>query len=222
MEVLFLDNHILVVAKPQNMPMNGENGFIENVKAYLSEKGQKATYLEPVFPMDTLAGGLMLFALTSKAKERLEQQLLETDLQVKYFTVVVGENKNKNDLVTFYTHINKQTNLLEHIPQLNQDAIKLQVKYNTLQREQQIALLQCVPSCAHSQEIRFALQAVNMPIFGDASFKGDVLAKNTNTALWAVELKFMHPTTKKFVTFRCFPPTGKPWSYFNVERLLKI
>ncbi len=219
MEVLFEDNQLLIALKSQNQLMSD---LVEETKIYLTQNNKKSTYVEPLYDIDYLAGGLVLFALTSKTKQRLTLQLSDNDLTTKYFAVVVGQNKEKSNTIVCYAHTNKQTNLLELIPQLNKDAIKLQSKYTILQTNQQISLLQCVSTNVHSQENRFILSSQNMPIFGDKKYKGDTLAKHTNTALWLVELKFMHPTTKQYLTFKSYPPKTKPWTYFDVDRFLRV
>lgn len=222
MEILFIDNHIIIVYKPQNISINGKGGLKENLIEVLKAKNIKSTYLENINQLDSVAGGLVLFALTSKAKDRLKEQIDEQKFECRYLAVVVGENEKKNDFLSYYVHFDKN-NKMQHIPQSTSNAFKINMQWKLLEHKQKISLVECTSQGQYEQEERFVLSESKMPIFGDALFGGDVLAKNTNTALWLVEIKLNHPITNKIMSFRMYPPIDKkPWLYLSVEKFLKI
>jgi len=219
-DCFFVDNHILVVAKNFNVDLDK---FIEEIKAELAKLGMKNTYIEPVNPIPTEASGIVVFALSSKAKERLEKQIAEGDFMAKYFAICVGTPKERNDTNSGYVHLNGKTGKLEYIPQLNEDAIKIYDRYSVLEQNSQISLISIDGGLINKDEVRFVMADAGSPVFGDKLYGGDSLAKNTNTALSVIEVKLIHPVTNKNLIFRYYPPIDKkPWSFFKVEKYLKI
>lgn len=222
MELLYLDNHLAVAVKPQNVSIDGAGGLKEQTIAELKKKGQKASYLNNINFLDKNAGGLVLFALTSKAYERLLKQIDDGDFLCRFFAVCVGKFEKKNDFMLESVHINKNGHL-ENIPQLNKDAFKISGQLKLLETQSSISLMEVLAANKAEEAERFLLYLGKVPVFGDAVFGGDTLAKNTYLALWCVDLKFIHPVTNKKMTFRMFPPVdNKPWSFFNVEKYLRI
>lgn len=225
---LHIDNHIIVAFKEQNEP---QEVLAQKIKNELMEQGKKASFLEPIYTLCVEAGGIVLFALTSKAKERLLKQIEENEFLLKNFAVCVGTPKfttrfvfsEDGELNYQHIHRNTKTKLLEFIPSLNSDAQKVYDPYRVLEDKQKISLVEICGGLKFFDETRFLLKDAKSPVFGDKLYGGDTLAKNTNLALFAVEVRFCHPTTNKNMVFRVFPPTDKkPWSYFNVEKFLRI
>ena len=80
MNIIYEDNHLLVVEKPPNMPVqedaSGDIDLLRTLKAYIKEKYNKPgdVYLGLVHRLDRPVGGVMVFARTSKAAARLSAQ----------------------------------------------------------------------------------------------------------------------------------------------------
>ena len=226
--VLYKDNHILVVYKEQNTL---QEKLLEEVKKELEKDGQKTSFMEPINVLSVEAGGIVVVALSSKAKERLLKQADDGEFSLKHFAVCVGKPKfsarfifSEDEEKNFqYLHRNSKTKLLEFIPSLNQDAQKVYDPYKVLEDKDKISLVEIFGGFKFFDEVRFLLKDAGSPVFGDKKYGGDTLAKNTNLALFLVEAKFCHPTTNKNMSFCVFPPIDKkPWSYFNVEKFLRI
>ena len=226
--ILHKDNHILVAFKEQNKPLEV---LMEEIKKDLLSQNEKASFMEPINVLSCEAGGIVVMALSSKAKERLLKQVEEGDFLQKNFAVCVGrpkfsarfifgEDEEKNYQ---YLHRNPKTKLLEFIPSLNQDAQKVYDPYKVLEDKEKISLVEIFGGLKFFDEVRFLLKDAGSPVFGDKKYDGEALAKNTNLALFSVEVRFCHPVTNKNMAFRVFPPVDKkPWSYFNVEKFLRI
>ena len=95
LKVLFEDNHILVVVKPQNIPTQEDESkdkdLLTVVKEYIKEKADKPgnVYCGLVHRLDRPTGGVMVFAKTSKAAARLTAQIQNGELKKKYLAVVL-------------------------------------------------------------------------------------------------------------------------------------
>ena len=94
--VLYEDNHVIVVLKPQNIAScpdeSGDNNLLDVVKEYVREKYDKKgnVYIGLVHRLDRPTGGVMVFAKTSKAAGRLSEQMRTGDFDKRYLTVLVG------------------------------------------------------------------------------------------------------------------------------------
>ncbi len=227
---LYKDNHILVAFKEQNIP---QEALMQNIKNELLKQNEKASFLEPIHTLCVEAGGIVVFARSTKAQERLLKQVEENEFLLKHFAVCVGRPKFSTRFIFTeegeeepnyqYLHRNPKTKLLEFIPSLNYDAQKVYDPYKVLEDAGKISLVEMSGGLKFFDEIRFLLKDANSPVFGDKAYGGDTLAKDTNMALFAVEARFCHPTTNKNMVFRVYPPIDKkPWSYFNIEKFLRI
>ena len=231
-DCFYIDNHILVVAKPRNIKMEE---FKQQIKQDLQNENYKNSFVEELFPVSKEESGIVVFCLSSKAQKRLEMQKQET-LLVRHFAICVGMPKYKNKITYIdetdetkideggqFVHRNAKTNKLELIPSLYSDAVQIFDDYSVLETNKQISLVRIDGGLNFEDEVRFVMNDAKSPIFGDKLYDGETLAKNTNLALSVVEVKFVHPTSNKNMSFRYYPETDKkPWSYFNVEKYLKI
>ena len=99
--VLYEDNHIIVVLKPQNVPCcpdeSKDMDLLTILKDYIKEKENKQgnVYVALVHRLDRVTGGVMVYAKTSKAASRLAEQMKSGDFTKKYLTVTCGEMNNK-------------------------------------------------------------------------------------------------------------------------------
>lgn len=95
--VIYEDNHIIVVEKPVNIPSQGDKtgdiDMLTIIKQYLKEKYNKPgnVYLGLVHRLDRPVGGVMVFAKTSKAAARLSEEVRNKDFKKKYLVIVNGK-----------------------------------------------------------------------------------------------------------------------------------
>ena len=101
LNVIYEDNHIIVVEKPVNIPSQGDKtgdiDMLTIIKEYLKEKYNKPgnVYLGLVHRLDRPVGGVMVFAKTSKAAARLSEEVREKVFQKTYLVVVNGKMEKK-------------------------------------------------------------------------------------------------------------------------------
>ena len=99
--VIYEDNHLLVVEKPINMPVcedsSGDIDFLSLLKSYIKIKYNKPNnvYLGLVHRLDRPVGGIMVFAKTSKCAARLSKQISEHSFEKTYYAVVTGRLDDK-------------------------------------------------------------------------------------------------------------------------------
>lgn len=224
LNVIYEDNHIIVVVKPQNIPTQEDESkdkdMLTIVKEYIKEKADKPgnVYVGLVHRLDRPTGGVMVFAKTSKAASRLSEQMSEGLFRKRYLTVVLDKPKEKRLKLINYLKKNSRTNTVQVVPELTEGAKRAELEYNVLAIKDKVSLLEIDLFTGRSHQIRVQMKHIGCPVYGDVKYGGDKLAKGHNLALWAYELKFVHPTTKENLTFKVYPPEDKtPWNVFDLN-----
>lgn len=228
MDILYEDNHVIVVLKPQNVPSQADDSrdkdMLTMVKEYVKQKYNKPgnVYIGLVHRLDRPTGGVMVFAKTSKAAERLSEQFRNGEAEKTYFAVVTGNLKLPETKLTNYLLKDEKNNLVKVVPMLTAGAKKAELEYKLLQSVDGYHLLKVKLGTGRGHQIRVQLATIGNPIYGDQKYGGKDMPK-ANLNLYAVELKFYHPTTKDKMVFRVYPPEDKPmWNKFNLEKFLSL
>lgn len=224
LEVLYEDNHIIVVVKPQNIPTQEDESkdldLLTMVKNYIKEKYNKPgnVYVGLVHRLDRPTGGVMVFAKTSKAADRLCEQMRNGEFKKRYLAVVLGKPKEKRMKLINYLAQHPRTNVVQVVPELSSTAKRAELEYEVLDVKEKVSLVDVSLLTGRKHQIRVQMKHIGCPIYGDVKYGGDKLAKGHNLALWAYELKFVHPTKQENMTFKVYPPEDRiPWSVFNLD-----
>ena len=226
LNVLYEDNHLIVVIKPQNVPTQEDESkdkdMLSIVKEYIKEKYNKPgnVYVGLVHRLDRPTGGVMVFAKTSKAASRLGEQIKNGEMFKKYLTVVEGKPRQDSAKLVNYLAKNERTNTVSVVPQLTHNAKYAELKYRTLDTNNNLSLVDVDLITGRSHQIRVQMKYIGCSIYGDAKY--GTKSSNGKLALWSYFLKFEHPTTKKSMVFKVYPPLEEnPWNNFKVEYLIE-
>ena len=224
LNVVYEDNHLLVVVKPQNVlsqqDSTNDEDMLSMCKEYIKKKSNKQgeAFVGLVHRLDRPTGGLMVFAKTSKAASRLSEQIKNGEFNKEYLTVVVGRPKDASAKLTHYLKKDEINNIVRVVPMLESGAKKCELVYKTMDYNDKLSLLSVKLLTGRSHQIRVQMSTIGNPVFGDVKYKGDIV-KGYNLALWAYKLVFIHPTTKQVLNFVCYPPEDEiPWKYFNLNK----
>ncbi len=230
LQVLYEDNHIIVVVKPQNIPSqedeSGDKDMLTMVKEYVKVKENKPgnVYVGLVHRLDRPTGGVMVFAKTSKSASRLSEAMKSDEgFSKRYLAVVNGKPRDNRAKLVNYLKKNARTNTVQVVPELTTGAKRAELDYVVLESKEKVSLVDVKLYTGRSHQIRVQLKNIGCPIYGDVRYGGDILAKGHNLALWSYELKLVHPTTKQNMTFRCYPPEDMvPWKVFNLDKVTNL
>ena len=116
--VVYEDNHVIVVKKKQNIPVqpddSKDNSLLEMVKEYIKVKYQKPgnVYIGMVHRLDRPVGGLMVFARTSKGAARLSAEMRNGTFQKEYLAVIRGEMQEKQGVLRDFLIKDSRTNMV--------------------------------------------------------------------------------------------------------------
>ncbi len=223
MQIVYEDNHIIVVIKPQNQPtqkdQSGDIDLLNEIKDYIKQKYNKPgeAFIGLVHRLDRPTGGLMVFARNSKSADRLTKQIQNGEFDKVYYAVVDGRIKVKTEKLVNYLKKDEQNNIVKICPPLENGAKKAELIYNTLDINENKSLLSVKILTGRSHQIRVQLSNIGFPIVGDMKYNKN--ASKGFLALWAGRLEFNHPVTKKRMVFISSPDeTLFPWNQFNISK----
>lgn len=228
--ILYEDNHIIVVLKPQNLAScpdeSGDENLLDLVREYIRTAYNKPgnVYVGLVHRLDRPTGGVMVFAKTSKAAARLSESMREGLFEKTYLCVTCGVPKEKKGELVHYLKKNERTNTVSVVPMLTEGAKKAELFYEVLEECQGFALVKVKLGTGRSHQIRVQMATLKCPLFGDRRYGGDPKTFKHGLALWATRISFPHPTEEKRMTFLVYPPADEvPWSAFDINyHLAKI
>lgn len=226
MEILFEDNHIIVVNKPQGVPSqedeSGDKDMLTMVKEYIKEKYNKPgnVFVGLVHRLDRPTGGVMVFAKNSKSAARLCEQIKTGEFDKTYFAVVNGTMPSTNGRLVNYLKKDEKQNKVSIVPKLEEGAKRAELEYKVLARTDKYSLVKVKLFSGRSHQIRVQFANAKCPIVGDNKYgKGEKVLLN----LYAVELGFVHPVSKQKMVFRVYPPEETvAWNNFKLENYLGL
>lgn len=226
--VLYEDNHVLVVLKPQNVPCcedeSKDKDLLTVVKEYIKIKENKPgnVYAGLVHRLDRVTGGVMVYAKSSKAASRLSEQMRNGDFEKKYMTVLTAIPSEERAVLRHYVKKNPINNMVYVCPPTVEGAKFCELEYQVLQKANGLALTKVILHTGRTHQIRVQSAAIGCPVFGDMRYGGEKARKGF-LALWATSLAFTHPVSKERLVFKIEPPKeNTPWNLFDVSKEIEF
>lgn len=213
-KILYEDNHLLVVEKPVNVLVQEDNtkdvDLLTMLKSYLKEKYNKPgnVYLGLVHRLDRVVGGIMVFAKTSKAANRLSKQVQDHRFEKTYYAVLCGILKKDGHLEN-YLEKDEKTNT-SFVSEKGKLSI---LDYEVLDYKDNFTLVKINLKTGRHHQIRVQFSHLGYPLYGDARYNKNY-KKGEQIALFSKELSFYHPTTKEKMFFSLELPNKYPFTLF--------
>jgi 23S rRNA pseudouridine1911/1915/1917 synthase len=219
--ILFEDNHLLLVEKPINIPVqedsSGDLDLLSILKNDLKVRYNKPgnVYLGLVHRLDRPVGGAMVFAKTSKAASRLSDMIRRHVIERNYLTVVHGTPKKKRGQLVHYLYKDNRKNKVFAVSSNHPKAKKAVLDYEVLESKKDLSLLSVNLHTGRPHQIRVQLSKMANPIFGDQKYGEHLNKPGQQIALWAHTLQFEHPVKKEAVGVYSTPPNDFPWDLWK-------
>lgn len=216
--IIYEDNHLLVVHKPANMPVCEDNSkdtdLLSKLKEYIKIKYNKPgnVYLGLIHRLDRPVEGIIVFAKTSKAASRLSSQIQNNKFNKTYYAVVENNPKKEGKFIDYLYKDEK--NNTSYITTKNKGKESI-LEYKLISSKDNLNLVKINLLTGRHHQIRVQFSSHGYPLYGDHKYNKKFIQDNkTNIALIAKELSFYHPITKELLTFKIDLPKKYPYSLF--------
>jgi len=222
-DVLYEDNHVIVVNKKASDIVQGDKtGDVtlpDKIKEYLKIKYDKPgnVFCGVVHRLDRPTSGVVLFAKTSKALSRLNEQFRSKDTQKTYWAVVENTPKSPSArLENFLWKNEKQNKSYVHLND-EKGAKKAILSYKTILKSDNYTLLEVELETGRHHQIRVQLSQIGSIIKGDVKYGAKRSNPDGSIHLHARKLSFIHPTTKELIIVVAQVPNDTLWNWFQFE-----
>lgn len=211
--ILFADNHLLAVNKPAGMLCQDSGTGKRNLEDWAREwvRVDKAkpgsVFLNAVHRIDRSVSGVVLFARTSKALARLNEDIRKRNCRKVYHALVEGVPPKPDDqLVHWLTHEHQRAEISCEGAAGAQRAV---LSYKVLKKIDRFSLLEVDLETGRYHQIRAQLSAIGCPIAGDEKYGASVA--NQEIALHHQRLEIQHPTRKEPLKIEAPYPADSAW-----------
>jgi 23S rRNA pseudouridine1911/1915/1917 synthase len=217
LQVLFEDNHIIIVNKRSGDitqgDKTGDKPLSDVVKEYVKEKYNKAgnVFLGVVHRLDRPTSGVIIFARTSKALERLNKMLRDKLISKTYWAVVKDHPKQEKDTLINFLKKNPKNNKSSVYSKEIEGSKKAILHYQVLKKLDNYSLLEVDLETGRHHQIRAQLSAIGYPIKGDLKYGFNRSNKDGSIHLHARKIEFIHPVTKEQVSVLAPTPKEVIW-----------
>ena len=235
MEVIYEDNHIIIVNKKSGEIVQGDKTgdrpLSDIVKDYIKEKYAKpgAVFLGVVHRLDRPVSGLVVFARTSKALSRLNKMFAEGEVHKTYWAIVKSEKvKVKSEqfatasqdwqTLTHWLVRNEKQNKSYAYDQEKPNAKKAILKYRVLSQSDNYSLLEVNLMTGRHHQIRCQLAAMGCPIKGDLKYGAPRSNPDGSISLLSRRVEFVHPVSKETIIAEAPLPDDNLWRALDEGR----
>lgn len=215
LNVLYEDNHIIVVVKPCNVLSQGDStgdiSILDMVKEYIKVKYHKPgnVYLGLVHRLDRPVGGIMVFARSSKAASRLTKAFNEHSIVKKYLAIVHGKIEGSGEFVDSIEKMSDGNSIIS--PNGKRAVLEYEVlDYNA---EKDCTLVSIDLKTGRHHQIRVQFASRGHYLLGDQRYG---VVDYEQICLFSYYLSFTHPVTKEIMEFRYNPPHTGYWTIFTL------
>ena len=213
LEILYEDNHLIVVYKPANVlsqgDATGDKDMLTIIKEYIKEKYNKPgnVYLGLVHRLDRPVSGIMVFAKSSKAASRLSEQIKKKEFSKHYLAIVNGIIPEKNGEFRDKLFKREDGNTIVD----NKNGKESVLEYEVLKEKDDLSLVRIHLITGRHHQIRVQFASRGYPLVGDNRYGK---SENVNICLCSYQLSFYHPITKELLSFEKMPEQNQVWSLF--------
>ena len=217
MEVVYEDNHIIIVNKRSGEIVQGDKTgdrpLSDIVKDYIKEKYQKpgAVFLGVVHRLDRPVSGLVVFARTSKALTRLNKMFAEGEVHKTYWAITKNVPRASEDTLTHWLVRNEKQNKSYAYDHEKPNAKKAILKYRVIGHSDNYTLLEVRLLTGRHHQIRCQLAAMGCPIKGDLKYGAPRSNPDGSISLMSRRVEFVHPVSKETVIAEASIPDEPLW-----------
>lgn len=221
MEVVYEDNHIIIVNKSCSEIVQGDKTgdkpLSEKVKEYLKDKYAKPgnVFCGVVHRLDRPVSGLVVFAKTSKALTRLNNMFKDKEVKKTYWAIVADKPRNDEAVLEDYLVKNERQNKSYAHPKPVEGSKKAILDYRVIGKSDRYYLLEVHLHTGRHHQIRCQLANIGCPIRGDLKYGARRSNPDGGISLHARHIEFVHPVSHITVSVTAPVPDEGVWKAFK-------
>ncbi|MDR2805579.1 MAG: RluA family pseudouridine synthase [Dysgonamonadaceae bacterium] len=225
MTVLYEDNHLIAVNKTSSEIVQGDKTgdvpLSETVKQWLKEKYNKPgeVFIGVTHRLDRPVSGVVLFAKTGKALERMNAMFRESRIKKTYWAIVkIPPPQPEGELAHYLIRNEKQNKSYASVNE-KPHSKKAVLTYRVINRSDRYSLLEIDLKTGRHHQIRCQLSAIGSPVRGDLKYGYDRSNPDGGISLHARKVQFIHPVSKKEIEITApVPENDALWRAFAVGK----
>ena len=216
-EILYEDNHLVVVNKPFGILTHGDRtgdpSMEDHVSQYIKEKYKKPgnVYCKSVHRLDRPVSGVLMFAKTSKGHERMAKQFKDRHVRKHYWALTHHVIAPEEGEVRQYLRKNYERNFVEYFNKPTQGAKECVTRYRLIATPGRYFLVELEPLTGRSHQLRVMMRSKGCSIIGDVKYKGRRATNQRAIMLHSRSLQFTHPVKKEPMTIVAPLPFLEEW-----------
>lgn len=220
MEVVYEDNHLIIVNKTASEIVQGDKTgdtpLSETVKAYLKEKYQKPgnVFIGVTHRLDRPVSGLVVFAKTGKALSRLNEMFRTGQVEKTYWAVVKNFPPSQEKILTHYLVRNEKQNKSYAYDKEVPNSKLAKLHYKLIGKSENYYLLEVNLMTGRHHQIRCQLAKIGCPIKGDLKYGAPRSNPDGSICLHARKVKLIHPVSKQLIEVEAPVPNNSLWQGF--------
>ena len=220
-DILYEDNHLIAVNKRAGdivqVDDTGDLSLDEKVKQYIAKKYNKpnGAFLGVVHRLDRPVSGVILFAKTSKALDRVNQLFKSREMSKTYYAVVRNRPQPPEGSLVHWLVKNPQKNVTKAHDHEVPGSLRSELNYRLAGELEGYYLIEVNPVTGRPHQIRVQLSTLNCPIVGDNKYGYPRGSLKKSICLHARRLKFMHPVKKEPIEIVAPLPKDGFWEKFE-------
>lgn len=221
MEVLYDDNHIIIVSKNSSEIVQGDKTgdkpLSETVAAWIKEKYCKPgnVFVGVTHRLDRPVSGVVVFAKTSKALSRLNDMFRDGNVSKRYLAIVKNLPPKPEGELTHWLVRNEKQNRSYAYDSEKPGSKKAVLKYRLLGSSVNYHLLEVELLTGRHHQIRCQLAKMGCPIKGDLKYGAERSNPDASISLHAYCVSFEHPVSHKRITVYAPIPGDSLWQSFR-------
>ena len=221
MNVLYEDNHIIIVNKAPGEIVQGDKtgdkSLCDTMKQYIKEKYAKPGNVFIGLPhrLDRPVSGVVVFARTSKALERLNNMFRDGDVKKIYWAITKERPANPEGEIDTWILRNEKMNKSFSYPKEVKGSKRALLYYRHIASSQNYSLVEVELKTGRHHQIRCQLASIGCPIKGDLKYGAKRSNPDGSISLHARSIEFMHPVSKEPIKVTAPLPADKLWKSFK-------
>jgi 23S rRNA pseudouridine1911/1915/1917 synthase len=216
-QTLYEDNHLLIINKPNGYLVHedktGDEPLEDIVKQHLKVKYSKPgnVYAQAVHRLDRPVSGVLIFAKTSKGKEKMSTLFRDREIQKTYWALSHAYPTSESGTIKHYIVKDRRRNIVSAHSNAVEGGKLAETNFRLIGRGEPFYFVELKPTTGRPHQLRIAMKELGSPILGDLKYGGEQIRNKRSIMLHCRQIEFIHPVKKIKVLVMAPLPNVQPW-----------